>query len=223
MFILIAVVCSYTSHAEAILHAQLGLLRAAEAAGISFGEFEHYNAYLSFRRNVQLTSGIKPVYVFTGIFGQYAALALGNGIAHTGNEPDGGKTLAFWGDGDAKWDLTYLRDAARFSIQLITTKESVLAGEGGFFSIHSGEASARELAEVDGSTKGEKVQLRTLGGLSELQERFERARATVDPRQYFMFLTDYIQGANIKGVWKLENPVKVGAPDAVRLCLRGPR
>ena len=228
-----AVICAYTSHADAILDAQLALLRAVERAGIKvyhahswncdwtkigFGDWEHYDAYLSFRRHVELTSAIKPVYVFTGIVGEFAVSPV-VGIAHLQENADGKeqktKTMAYWGDGDAKWDFTYMEDAARFSIDLITTDKSVLAGNGGFFRIHSAEASAKDVARAYEKIKSEKVELKSLGGLEELNSRLEHARATTDLREYFSFGNYYIQAASILGIWKMESPTVVGGPDAV--------
>ena len=223
-----AVICTYVSHAEAILDSQLALLRAVERADIkiyhahswnsdwtkiNFEDWEHYDAYLSFRRQVELTSSLKPVYVFSGILGEFATSQV-VGIAHI-QEHNGEKMMAYWGDGMAKWDFTYFEDAAHFSIELITTNQQALAGEGGYFRIHSGEASAMDLVRVYEKTKGEKVKLKSLGGLEELQAKYQHAKATEDPRRYFTYGNYYIQAVNLKGTWKMENPKLVGSRDAV--------
>lgn len=224
-----AVICSYVSHAEAILDSQLPLLRAVERAGIrvyhahswnsdwtkmGLRDWEHYDAYLSFRRQVELTSYLKPVYVFTGILGEFAT-SQAVGIAHIQETGEGEKIVAYWGDGTAKWDFTYLEDAARFSIELITTNPNVLAGEGGEFRIHSGEASALDLVRVYERKGGEKVQTKSLGGLAELQEKYAHAKLTQDPKKYFAYGNYYIQAVNIQGTWKMNEPQVVGSQDAV--------
>ncbi|KAH7136916.1 hypothetical protein B0J13DRAFT_449619 [Dactylonectria estremocensis] len=223
-----AVICCYTSHADAVLDAQLSLLRAVERAGvkiyhahswnadwtkIAHGEFEHYDAYIAFRRHVELTSPIRPVYVFTGLVGEFA-LNESVGIAHFKGDADD-KVLVHWGDGDAKWDFTHMEDAAKFSINLITTNDSVLAGNGGIFSIHSGEASPKDIARAFEKLTGKKVKLHSLGGVDELKTHLVRARATTDPREYFAFAKYYSQAANLLGTWKLDNPTFVGGTDAV--------
>ena len=223
-----AVIYAYVSRAEAILESQLSLLCAVERAGvmvyhahswncdwtkIGLEDWEHYAAYISFRRHVELTSSIKPVYVFTVILGEFAT-SKDVGIAHLDEDADE-KVMAHWGDGDERWDFTYMEDAARFSIGLITTDKSVLAGNGGFFRIHSAEANAKELTQAYERCKGEKVKLKSLGGVEELQDRLEHARATTDPRKYFSFGKDYIQAVNILGTWKIDNPTLLGGPDAV--------
>jgi nucleoside-diphosphate-sugar epimerase len=223
-----AVICSYVSHAEAILESQLALLRAVERAGIKiyhghswnsdwtkvgFEDWEHYDAYKSFRRHVELTSAIRPVYVFTGIVAEFAFSEV-VGIAHLKQE-DGETVMAHWGSGDAKWDFTYFDDAARFSVDLITTNEPVLRGEGGFFRIHSAEASAKDLARAYEKVHGDKIKLKSLGDLGFLKSQYELAKTTTDPRKYFSYGNYYIQAVNIEGTWKLENPTVVGGVDAV--------
>ncbi|KAK7402524.1 hypothetical protein QQX98_011732 [Neonectria punicea] len=223
-----AVICAYTSHADAVLEAQLSLLRAVERAGVKvyhahswnadwtktpYGDFEHYDSYIAFHRHAQLSSSVRPVYVFTGLVGEFV-LNEAMGIAHLKDEGDE-KTLAFWGDGDAKWDFTWMEDAARFSIDLVTKNKSVLAGNGGKFSIHSAEASPKDVARAYETLKGKKVKLQSLGGAEDLRALLERARATTDPRDYFTFASYYSQAANILGTWKLDNPTLVGGADAV--------
>ncbi|EEU33772.1 uncharacterized protein NECHADRAFT_89148 [Fusarium vanettenii 77-13-4] len=223
-----AVICCYTSHADAVLEAQLSLLRAVERAGIKVyhahswnadwtkihhGDFEHYDAYIAFRRQAELTSPIRPVYVFTGLVGEFVLNDL-MGVAHIEDDADG-KTLKYWGDGNAKWDFTYFEDAARFSIDLISTNQSVLAGEGGFFSIRSAEVSAKDVAKAYETRSGTKLRLQSLGGVEELRTLLKNARASTDPRAYFTFASYYSQIANTLGTWKLDNPKEVGASDAI--------
>lgn len=224
-----AVICTYTSDATAILDAQLPLLRAVERAGvkifhahtwncdwtkIKFGDWEHYDACLSFQRQVELTSAVKPVYVFSGILGEFATSPL-VGIAHVQEESNGEKVLAYWGDGKVKWDFTYFEDAARFSIELITTNPQVLAGEGGDFHIRSAEASAMDLVRVYEKKTGKKVKQKSLGGVKEAQASYQRAKETEDPRRYMTYGGYYIQAVNMEGTWKMENPQVVGGADAV--------
>lgn len=136
------------------------------------------------------------------------------GIAHVEDDVDG-KILKYWGDGNAKWDFTYFEDAARFSIDLITTNKSVLAGEGGFFSIHSAEASAKDIAKAYETRSGAKLKLQSLGGVEKLQMLLKDARASTDPRGYFNFALYYSQIAYTLGTWMLDNLKEVRAPDAV--------
>ncbi|CAJ0546484.1 Ff.00g011110.m01.CDS01 [Fusarium sp. VM40] len=222
------VICCYTSHADAVLEAQISLLRAVERAGIKVyhahswnadwtkirhGDFEHYDSYIAFRRHAELTSPIKPVYVFTGLVGEFA-LDSHMGIAHIDDDADE-TLLKYWGDGSAKWDFTYFEDAARFSIDLVTTNKSVLAGEGGFFNVRSAEASAKDIAVAYEMRTGVKVKPVSLGGIEELQVLLKNARTTTDPRAYFTFAPYYSQLANTLGTWKLDDPKEVGAPDAI--------
>lgn len=231
-----AVICSYQSQPSAVLDSQLALLRATEEVGVKiyhanswnydwtrirFGDWEHYDAYIAFRRHAKLTcSFIKPVYTFTGVLGEYATNQL-FGIAHVAEDPpDGGKkVMAHWGAGDEKWNFTYLEDAARFTISLLTTNEDVKAGKGGLFRIESGHASARDLASVYEKVKGEKIKLKSLGGVPELEAQLRTARTSIPASQYFAYSHFFVQLANSRGIWTLENPVVVGGSDAVERLL----
>ncbi len=142
------------------------------------------------------------------------------GIAHL-KEESGEKVVAHWGTGDAKWDFTYLEDAARFSIDLITTTQSVLAGEGGSFRIHSAEASAKDLAQAYERVYGKKIKLKSLGDLQYLKDQYQHAKATTDPRRYITYSNYNIQAVNIEGTWKLDNPRAVGSADAVERLFEG--
>ncbi|KAL5319194.1 hypothetical protein ACEPPN_012243 [Leptodophora sp. 'Broadleaf-Isolate-01'] len=205
-----AVICCYTSHADAVLEAQISLLRAVDR--IRYGDFEHYDAHISFRRHAELTSPVRPVYVFTGLAGEFCLSDL-LGIAHFEDGADG-KVLKYWGDGNAKWDFTYFEDTARFSIDLVTTNKSVLAGEGGFFNVRSAEASAMDIRKAYEKRSGEKLKLQSLGGVQELKTVLKNARASTDPRLYFAFANYYSQLANTLGTWKMDNP-EAGAPGAI--------
>ena len=223
-----AVICSYVGHATAVLESQLSLLRAAERADvkvyhalswnsdwrkISMGDFEHYDASISFCRHVELTSSIKPVYVFTGIFGEFA-VNTPYGICSIRRDAQGINTLTHWANGDHKHDFTYMEDAASFSIDLITTNESVLAGTGGFFQVHSSAASAKDIAKAYKQKKGEEVQLQSLGSLEELASKTSIARATTVPSKFFSYTHFPAQRFHILGTWKLEQPEVFGGPDA---------
>ncbi|KAI1845038.1 hypothetical protein JX266_008831 [Neoarthrinium moseri] len=223
-----AVVCAYAPTMTAVMESQICLLRTVERAGVkvyhahswncdwsklSLGYFEFYDCYIMFRRYIELTSSIKPVYVFTGAFGE---MVLGEhvGIGYLKDTPDG-KVFNHWGAGDAKYNFTYMPDAARFSIDLITTDSSVLAGNGGLFSIQSGEASAKDISKVYEKIKGEKVRLRSLGGLEDLKVKLKEARATLPPSKWFAYTNHISQIAAIEKAWTLDDPKVVGAVDAV--------
>lgn len=89
-----AVICAYVGTPELQLEGQLLLLRAAERVGvkryvaaawnydwrkISFGEHESYDMYHPFRRIVEFTSEIRPIYIFTGVLAEVLFSVPGHG------------------------------------------------------------------------------------------------------------------------------------------------
>jgi hypothetical protein len=114
-----AVICAYGMDPRIQLEGQLLLLRAAERAGISIfaaqswkhdwselelGQHEAYDAYVSFQHHVKMTSDIRPIYVFTGVFAETLWPTAGHG--HVGldmplcwNPVD--KTTNLWKTGQA--------------------------------------------------------------------------------------------------------------------------
>ncbi|KAH6643464.1 hypothetical protein BKA67DRAFT_135470 [Truncatella angustata] len=223
-----AVICAYYPIASAVIESQLSLFRAVERAGVKiyhahswnfdwsklkFGDFELYDSYISFRRQVELTSSIKPVFVFTGLFAELS-VSEHFGIGNIVDSPDG-KVLTYWGDGDTRWSFTYMPDAARFSMDLITTNQAVLNGEGGLFSVQSAAASARDLAAAYEKKTGDKVQLKSLGSVEDAEAKLTHVRTTSGMAAFFTIAYLYGQVATIRGWWNLDNPKTVGSPDAV--------
>lgn len=89
-----AVICAYMGMPELQLEGQLLLLRAAERAGVkrfvaaawnydwrkmSFGQHESYDMYLPFRRMVEFTSEIRPIYILTGVLAEVLFSVPGHG------------------------------------------------------------------------------------------------------------------------------------------------
>lgn len=89
-----AVICAYMGSPELQLEGQLLLLRAAERADVkrfvaaawnydwrkmSLGQHESYDMYLSFRRMVEFTSEIRPIYIFTGVLAEVLFSVPGHG------------------------------------------------------------------------------------------------------------------------------------------------
>jgi nucleoside-diphosphate-sugar epimerase len=183
-----AVICAYTADAVLTLEGNLLLLRAAERAGIKifhpstwnadwkrlyeWGEFEHYDTHMAFQRHVEMTSSIKPVNVFSGLFGEALFHPFGPG-SFTKDEA-GNVSVQIWGSADVKWGYTSMSDMARFSIDLLTRKE-VQEGKGGFFSIKGGDATPRDIAEVYIMVRGVAVEVKQMGTIDDLRQRVEQA------------------------------------------------
>lgn len=213
-----AVVCAYKPDPVLDLEGHLLLLRAAERAGIKifhasswnadwrlfdWGEFEHYDTHIAFQRHVELTSSIKPIYVFTGIFGEYLFSPAGPGMFS--KEESGAASVQVWGKGDAKWAWTSMKDAAEFSIDLLTRKD-IQKGAGGYFSVKSGDSSAYDIARTYENVTGTKVDVIQVGPMESLGQQLHQARQKHGPSEYKQYVPLELQLFGYKGKFELQTP-----------------
>ncbi|KAJ3536455.1 hypothetical protein NM208_g6703 [Fusarium decemcellulare] len=184
------------------LDGQLLLLRAAERAGVKIyvaaswngdwsklelGKHEAYDAYVSFRHQVEKTSPIKPIYMFIGIFAETMFSMFGHG--HVG--PDmpliwdaETKTMNIWGTGHTTWFWTTETDTAEFTAEVIQRDDAV---KGGFWNVCSGAHSLRQVAETYERERGVKVTLNIQGSIDELEAKALDARSKGDKRKYYLY------------------------------------
>ncbi len=77
---------------------------------------ETYNEYLSLNRHIELTSSIKPIFVFTGSFAETVFSVTGHGDfspANRGIWDLQKKQVDLWDAGHEKWQWTFEHDAAK--------------------------------------------------------------------------------------------------------------
>lgn len=160
-----AIICAYPEQPLLILDGQLLLLRAAERAGVrrfhsaswngpwdkmAFGDVEAYDSFIAFRRQAELSSPIKPLFAFIGIFARTFFAVPGAG--------DMEKDKAFWlrkdgqnrqlnviGTGDELINWTTEKDAAAFSIALVTSDR---AERGGCYEFCSDTISLKQVKDT---------------------------------------------------------------------------
>ncbi|RSM12572.1 hypothetical protein CEP52_002356 [Fusarium oligoseptatum] len=163
-----AVICACAGTPVMHLDAQLVLLRAAERAGITrflaaswncdwrqlqLGMHQSYDVCIAFYQQAKLTSTIKPIWILTGGLTEVYFSIPGHGNfspAYNGPWDPENKTVDIWGTGDETWDLTTEKDAADFSAEVIQRDD---APEGGFWELHSGAYSPKELARIQRSPR----------------------------------------------------------------------
>lgn len=165
-----AIIVAYTGNLDFQLDAQLLLLRAAERVGVTkfvahswnydwrameLGHHESYDPYLCFWRQAELTSSIKPVYIFTGVLAEVLFSSLFttkyNGIW----DPDE-KRIVTYGTGEEVWHVTTYADAAEYTIEILGLSD---IEKGGFFSVSSFVHSTREFARIMGRPEELRSQL----------------------------------------------------------------
>lgn len=213
-----AVICAYAPIPILDLEGHLLLLRAAERAGVKifhasswncdwrkfdFGEFEHYNSHISFHQHVLVSSSIKPVYVYTGVFGE-AVLNPASSWMPSKDPATGRASAQVWGRGDATVSWTSMKDAAEFSIRLLK-REDVQGGKGGYFSVKSGDTTACDVAETYRRTTGTPVDIEQMGSVDDLRDRVEQLRREHGPKEYMQYIGLLVQWFAVQGKVKLED------------------
>ncbi|OTA81643.1 hypothetical protein M434DRAFT_17301 [Hypoxylon sp. CO27-5] len=197
-----AIICAYGMDPCLQLDGQLLLLRAAERAGVNvfvagswngdwskldLGKHEAYDAYVAFRHHAEMSSPIKPIYVYIGIFAETLFSVYGHG--HVG--PDmplvwdpSTKTVNVWGSGHTTWFWTTERDAAEFTAEIVQRDD---ASQGGFWNVCSGARSLRQIAETYQHVRGTDVKVNVKGTIDELENKALTARKNGDKRNFHLY------------------------------------
>lgn len=212
-----AVVCAYGAIPELQLDGQLLLLRAAERAGVSrfvsaswnydwsempLGLHENYDPYISFRRQVVLTSSIRPIYIFCGVLAEVLfSVHADFSPRNNGVWDPTSKEMAVWGSGDEVWQWTTEGNAAEFAAEIVLRDD---APEGGFWRVCSGSHTLKQIASAYGKVKGTGGRVAMKGSVEELRERALEARKNGSPREIWSYIGLFYQLYTIDGTWTLK-------------------
>jgi nucleoside-diphosphate-sugar epimerase len=153
-----------------------------------------------------LTSPIKPVYVFTGMFAEYLFSPAGPGMFS--KDESGQASVQVRDNGDAKWSWTTMQDAAEFSIDLLTRKE-VQEGSGGYFSVTSGDCSPKDIARAYENVTGVSVDIKYAGTLDNLDQQLQQARQEHGPSEYMQYVALLAQWFGYRGRFHLQKAESV--------------
>ncbi|KAI8712728.1 NmrA domain-containing protein [Fusarium sp. LHS14.1] len=215
-----AIICAYAGTPVMHLDAQLILLRAAERAGITrflaaswncdwrelqFGMHQSYDACIAFYQQAKLTSTIKPIWILTGGLTEVYFSVSGHGNfspAYNGPWDPENKTVDIWGTGDEAWDLTTEKDAAEFSAEVIQRDD---APEGGFWELHSGAYSPKELARIYKEVRGIEIAEKYRGTLDDLKKLAYSMRNQKPYNDYYSFIGLFCQLFQLNGTYSLKN------------------
>lgn len=166
--------------------------------------------YLCFARQAEVSSSIKPIYLFTGVLTEVFFSVPGHGDftpAHNGMWDPENKSITYWGTGDEKWNCTAEQDAAAYSIELLTREG---AEKGGKFKVHGGMYSPKDVLEIYERIKGRQVVATRLGGLDDLKEEAFKARREGDVRECGKYIGLFYQLLTLEGRWTWEEDETVG-------------
>jgi hypothetical protein len=213
-----AVICAYAPSALMDTDAHLLLLRAAERANIKifvascwnndwsvmkFGEHEHYDGHIAFEKHVVMTSTINPIYVFTGMFGDYLYTSYSSAeFSFTNGTPK----IEFWGHADEyKFPWTAQEDVAAYTIEIMLNEKGVQEGAGGMFRVQSGAHDYYELAKAYEDVTGTKMDVVRKGTEKELEELLAKERKEKGRKRYFEYMGLASELAGAKGQWEYKD------------------
>ena len=194
-----AFVNAAASHGFLLLDHALLLLRAAERAGVKIfvasawnydwtktplGYMESYDPLIMFKQQAELTSTIKPIFVFTGVlaefwFGVPARGWFGNPEVPAWNPKQG--TALYFGDGKTRHQFTTFRDAAEYTTDLLLRPE---ADQGGCFQVMSFGADVWQMQATYRKVTGQEVALQCAGSIEEMRGMALGARAAGQKNEY---------------------------------------
>lgn len=215
-----AVISAYAGIPELQLEGQLLLLRAAERAGVtrfisaswnydwrdmSLGMQESYDPYISFRRHVDISSSIRPIYIFSGVLAEVLFSIPGHGDFSPKNHgvwDPASKTMEIYGTGQEVWHWTTEKDAAEFAAELIQRDD---AAQGGFWTLCSGVHTLPELAMAYERVRGSKVDIQYKGTVSDLREKALEARKQGCAKNYWDYIGWFYQLYTVDGTWTLKD------------------
>ncbi|KAI8631927.1 NAD(P)-binding protein [Xylariaceae sp. FL1651] len=211
-----AVICAYNGSAELQVEGQLLLLRAAERAGVRvyvsaswnsdwrrqrLGDHESYDPYHCFHRLAELSSAVRPHFVFTGVLAEVLFSAPGRVSFSPANhgvwDPEAGR-VEVWGDPACRWQWTSEADAAEFAAAIV---EQENAADGGFWTVCSGYDSLEDIARIYGQVRGTQVKVEQVGSVKELREKALVGRARSHPTTMWDYIGYFYVLYIVDGTW----------------------
>ena len=216
-----AVVIAYGPLPELQFEGQLMLIRAAERAGVTrviaaswtydwsnmpLGLHESLDPYISLRNQVELSSTIKPIYIYSGVLAETLFSLPGHGDFSPKNhgvwDPKL-KKMEIWGhDGNQVWQWSTEKDAAEFAAALIQRDD---APEGGSVRICSGQHTLREIAEMYERVKGVKIDIQCKGTVEELRKTAFEARQKGSRKTFWEYIGWFYQLFTVDDSWTLKD------------------
>ena len=215
-----AIICAYAGIPELQLDAQLLLLRAAERAGVTryissswnydwrdlpLGMQESYDPFICFRRHVDLSSSIRPIYIFCGILAEVLFSVPGHGDfspANHGVWDPKSKKMEIYGTGNELWHWTTEKDAAEFAAAIIQRDD---AAQGGFWTVCSGVNTLPDIASIYERVKGCKVNVQYKGSVSDLRHNALEARKQGSEKNPWSYIGWFYQLHTVDGTWTLKD------------------
>ena len=232
------IICCYSPGPILDLDGNLLLLRAAERAGIKvyihsawnndwtkikYGDFHFYDPHIAFEHQAAMSSSIRPVYLFNGMFSDILLTQFGPGNVTI----EGGKAqFKYWGDGNVRrWSWVSQVDAAAYTIEILLNGSGVQEGKGGVFRFRSGELTIESLAETYKRVTGNEVEITRVGDLEDLKQELTTLQAEVGRENYWSYAPKTVTLIGSGPAWEMEqdeitNLDHVKKPQTLEECLK---
>ncbi|QKX64662.1 uncharacterized protein TRUGW13939_11838 [Talaromyces rugulosus] len=211
------VICAYTPIPCLALEAELLLVRIMEEEGrfvpsawnldwsqLEWGQVPYYDVFLALKRQLELSSTVKPLYIFVGILCEVFFSVPDHGgfaPANQGVWDPAPKRAVVWGSGHEKWQITTEYDAAEFTAELIQD----LSNETGIYRFCSFEKSTREMAEAYERARGVKVTIDTAGSLEDLKVTARNTVEKLGLQRFWEWMGYFYQIYQLNGTFHMKN------------------
>ncbi|KAJ9258333.1 hypothetical protein DTO271D3_4739 [Paecilomyces variotii] len=190
-----AIICAFAGLPELFMESQMLLLRAAERAGVkvfhasswnydwrrSPGTHEIYDDIRAFAHHVEISSTIKPIYMFTGAIAEYY---FRKSPADWDSKT---KTFNFYGPSTQPTRYTTTNDIANYVVEAITAPD---ASSGGYIFVQSFEASPEDIVKEYNAAREGRItaKLNCLGTLDDAKAKLDQGRAMYEKRDWPKYL-----------------------------------
>jgi uncharacterized protein YbjT (DUF2867 family) len=144
---------------------------------LNMGDHETYDAYMSFKRLAELSSGLKPIYGFCGSILEYMFINCKKDGRRSAIHPET-KTIAYCGTGEDQMSLISADDLAKYTLAAISDPEII---ERGVYYVESFRYTVPEIGEVYGKVRNVEIKKQNVGGQAELQGMLAQARQFISP------------------------------------------
>ncbi|CAO2653753.1 Nn.00g031640.m01.CDS01 [Neocucurbitaria sp. VM-36] len=216
-----AVICAYQGTPELHLDAQLLLFRAAERAGVkkfiaaswcydwrgmSLGQQDSYDPDITFKNHVELTSSLKPIWIFTGTLAEVFFSAPGRvdfTPASNGAWDSKGRVADVWGEGKERFAWTSEADAAEFTAAVLSLPADSPLRDQQFFKVVSGVNSFEDFVRVYGEVRGCEITVKHKGSVEDLRKEAYEARDKGDRSRWWEYIMYFYLLHMLDGTWEM--------------------
>lgn len=148
---------------------------------LSPGSHEIYDDIRAFAHHVEVSSSIKPIYMFTGAIAEYYfKKSLADWDSKT-------KTFNFHGPPTALTRYTTAKDISNYVLEAITSPD---ASNGGYVFVQSFEASPQDIVKAYSAARDGRLtaNLNCLGSLGDAKTKMDEGRAVHGKREWYKYL-----------------------------------